>query len=72
MSDKQEQNRTPLAPSGASPFSHEVELSESGSLALYWTWNREEHLRAFTPEETYNLLKFLEQHKEEIEQAFPF
>lgn len=62
----QEEHRTPLAPSGISAHNHLVETI-GGSLQLYWTWNNQEHLRAFTPEETLNLLNFLEQHRSEIE-----
>lgn len=51
---------------GLSPFNHRVEII-NGKLSLYWTWAGREHVRAFTCEETRNLLRVLEAHKIEIE-----
>jgi hypothetical protein len=54
-----------LAPSGVSPWNHQVDL-DNGCLALYWKKGKEEEIRTFTLEETVNLLEFLHQHRHEI------
>jgi hypothetical protein len=55
----------PLAPSGISPWNHKVE-NDNGCLVLYWMKGKEEAVRAFTLEETVNVLDFLHQHRNEI------
>ncbi len=60
-----------LAPSGISPWEHRIELTEEGTLCLWWATQHSasthHHCRLFTKEETQNLLHFLEAWKGEIE-----